>query len=71
MIAAMLEAGTPGHLIYAWQKTGLIPDEEGYKSASPEVQSEWDDALSEYESITRQQRRAWEKELRKAIGGAV
>ena len=53
MVAAMAKAGTPGHLIHAFVKTGLILDEEGYRAAKPEVRAEWDAAVAEYDELQR------------------
>ena len=51
MVAAMAEAGTPGYLVHAFVKTGLILDEEGYREATPEVRAEWDAAIAEYDEL--------------------
>ena len=64
LMVAMFEAGTPGHLIYAWEKAGLILDDEGYKLADADTQIEWDDTVREFFAMTRQQRRTWERQLR-------
>jgi hypothetical protein len=47
-LKAMLAAGTPPHFVYAYQKTGFIVDEAGYKSMSPEDRAEYDAAIDEY-----------------------
>jgi hypothetical protein len=41
----MLAAGTPLHFVYAYQKTGFIVDEAGYKNMSPEDRAEYDAAI--------------------------
>jgi hypothetical protein len=68
MIAAFLAADTPLHLIYVWQKTGLILNEEGYRDATRETKAEWDEAIEDFESMTRQELCAWERDLRKRYG---
>ena len=50
-LKAMLAAGTPPHFVYAYQKTGFIVDEAGYKSMSPEDRAEYDAAIDEYFAI--------------------
>jgi hypothetical protein len=62
---AMIDAGTPDHLIYAYDKTGLILNEEGYSTASPQTRAEWDAVMEEFRGMTRQQRRAWKKDISK------
>jgi hypothetical protein len=47
-LKAMLAAGTPPHFVYAYQKTGFIVTEAGYKSMSPEDRAEYDAAIDEY-----------------------
>ena len=71
MIASFFEAGIPDRLIYVYQKTGLILNDEGYKLAAPETQIEWDDTMREFFAMTRQQRRVWQKELRKACATEI
>jgi hypothetical protein len=56
MVAAMAEAGTPGHLIHAYVKTGLILDDEGYRNATPAVRVQWDAAVAEYEELQKRTR---------------
>jgi hypothetical protein len=65
LIHAMIEAGTPDHLIYAYDKTGLILNEEGYSTASPQTRAEWDAVMEEFQGMTRQQRRTWKKDISK------
>jgi hypothetical protein len=48
MLDAMQKAGTPQHLVYAYEKTGLIVNEHGYKNLSPEDRAAYDAALQEY-----------------------
>jgi hypothetical protein len=62
---AMLTAGTPDHLIYAWIKTGRILTDETYRQLSPEDQIEWDDAVNEFIAMSRQQKRAWRRDQQK------
>jgi hypothetical protein len=47
-LKAMLMAGTPPQFVYAYQKTGFIVNEAGYKSMSPEDRAEYDAAIDEY-----------------------
>ena len=44
----MLAAGTPAHIVYAYQKTGFIVNETGYKNMLPEDRAEFDAAIDEY-----------------------
>jgi hypothetical protein len=48
MVAAMRAAGIPPHLIYAYERTGLLLMEESYKNLSPEDKAEYDAAIDEY-----------------------
>ena len=52
---AMLAARTPPELVYAFQKTGLIVNETGYKSMSPEDRAEYEAAIAEYLAMERAQ----------------
>jgi hypothetical protein len=45
---AFVAAGTPPELVYASEKTGFFPTEEGYRRMSPEDRTEWDAAIEEY-----------------------
>ena len=47
-LKAMLAAGTPAHIVYAYQKTGFIVNETGYKNMLPEDRAEYDAAIDEY-----------------------
>jgi hypothetical protein len=44
----MLAAGTPPQLVYAYQKTGFLVNETGYKNMSSEDKAEYDAAINEY-----------------------
>jgi ABC-type transporter MlaC component len=57
VIAAMREADMPPQLIYAYERTGFLLLEEGYKNLSPEEKAEYDAAIEEYHA----------KELAKAV----
>lgn len=57
MIDAMAKAGTSGHLIYAYEKTGLIVDDAGYRKLSAADRAAWDDAMAEYKATEKSQRR--------------
>jgi len=48
MLAAMRAAGIPLQLIYAYDRTGFLLSQEGYKSLSPEDKAEYDAAIAEY-----------------------
>ncbi len=48
VIAAMRAASIPPQLIYAYEQTGFLLLEEGYKSLSPEDKAEYDAAIAEY-----------------------
>jgi hypothetical protein len=48
MMSAMEKAGTAGHLIYAFEKTGLMLTEQTYKTASRQVRRQWDRAVNEW-----------------------
>ena len=48
MAAAMRMAGIPPQLIYAYERTGFLLLEEGYKSLAPEERAEYDAAIDEY-----------------------
>lgn len=51
MVEAMREAGIPEHLIFAYEQTGLILDEEGYKTTTPEIRKKWDDAMRRFDEM--------------------
>lgn len=48
MRKAFLAAGTRPELVYATEKTGFLPSEEGYKRMRPEDRAGWDAAIAEY-----------------------
>lgn len=48
MLCIMRAAGIPPHLIYAYEKTGLLLLEEGYAALSPQQRSEYDAVIDEY-----------------------
>ena len=48
VIAAMRAADMPPQLIYAYERTGFLLSQEGYKSLSPEDKAEYDAAIDEY-----------------------
>lgn len=48
MLAAMRRAGIAPQLIYAYERTGFLLSEEGYKSLSDEDKAEYDAAIDEY-----------------------
>ncbi|WP_290748176.1 hypothetical protein [Amaricoccus sp.] len=53
MLKAMISSGLPAHLIYAYQKTGLVVSEEGYKNISPEDRAAYNSAIDEYFAIEK------------------
>jgi hypothetical protein len=48
VIAAMRAAGIPPQLIYAYDRTGFLLSQEGYKSLSPQDKVEYDAAIADY-----------------------
>jgi hypothetical protein len=48
MLAALRAASIPPQLIYAYERTGFLLLEEGYKNLSPEDKAEYDAAIAEY-----------------------
>jgi hypothetical protein len=48
VIAAMRAADIPPQLIYAYERTGFLLLEEGYKNLAPEEKAEYDAAIDEY-----------------------
>jgi hypothetical protein len=57
MVEAMLEAEMPGHLIYAYSKTGLLVNEHGYRNMSSADRREYDAAIAEYHKMTPEQQK--------------
>jgi hypothetical protein len=51
MIKAMEATGTPGHLIYAYRKTGMIMGAENAGLWTEEEIDEWNAAMAEYEAL--------------------
>jgi hypothetical protein len=56
-LKAMLAAGTPPQFVYAYQKTGFLVNETGYKNMSPEDRAEYDAAIDEYFAMEDAQER--------------
>ena len=48
VLAAMRAAGIPPQFIYAYERTGLLLVEEGYKNLSPKDKAQYDAAIDEY-----------------------
>jgi len=48
MLSAMRAADVPGHLVYAFEKTGYMLTAETYAAASRQVRRQWDRAVEEY-----------------------
>ena len=51
MISTMKEAGIPGALVYAYEKTGLIVSEMNEHLISPADIAEYDAAIAEYRRL--------------------
>lgn len=64
MIAAFKQAGTPGHLIYAFDRAGLILTEQTYATAPDDVRADWDMAIGEWEKMSRAERRRYIREVK-------
>ncbi|AZO24854.1 MAG: hypothetical protein E5W38_03210 [Mesorhizobium sp.] len=52
----MLAAGTPQHFIYAYEKTGFMVTENGYRNMSREDRAEYDHAIDEYFEMEKKQK---------------
>lgn len=50
----MRAAGAPGHLIHAWEKTGLMLSQFNRRIHTPEQIRDWDKAITEYHEQRRQ-----------------
>ena len=50
MVAAMRSAGIRPEIVYAYERTGFLLDEAGYKNMSPEDKAEYDAAIDEYQA---------------------
>ena len=48
ILAAMRVAGIPPQFIYAYERTGFVLLEDGYKNLSPEDKADYDSAIEEY-----------------------
>lgn len=48
MMEVFKAAGTPGYLVYAWEKTGLMVSAENEHMLSKKDLREWDAAIEEY-----------------------
>jgi hypothetical protein len=48
ILAAMRAASIPPQLIYAYERTGFLLLEEGYKNLAREDKAEYDAAIAEY-----------------------
>jgi len=48
VVAAMREAGTRPEIIYAYERTGFLLNEQGYKNLSPGDRAEYDAAIDEF-----------------------
>ena len=53
VIAAMHAANMPPQLIYAYERTGFLLSQEGYKSLLPEDKAEYDAAIEEYHAKSK------------------
>src|SRR5262245_64172486 len=54
MLEAMRKAGTPPHIIYAYEKTGLLLMKDS--PASPSDRKAWNDAIDDYFAIETAQK---------------
>ena len=52
----MLAAGTPPQFVYAYQKTGFLVNETGYKNMSSEDRAEYDAAIDQYFAMEDRQK---------------
>jgi hypothetical protein len=48
MVAAMRAAGIRPEIVYAYERTGFLLNEAGYKNLSPEDKAEYDAAIDEF-----------------------
>ena len=48
VIATMRSAGVRPELIYAYERTGFLLDEAGYKKLAPNDRADYDAAIDEY-----------------------
>lgn len=48
MVQAMTNAGVPPHLIFAYERTGICPDERGYSRLTAVDKAAWEAAIEEY-----------------------
>jgi hypothetical protein len=48
VVAVIRQAGVRPELIYAYEQTGFLLTEAGYKNLSPEDRAEYDAAIAEY-----------------------
>ncbi|WP_428667622.1 hypothetical protein [Reyranella sp.] len=55
MVALMRSVGISPELIYAYERTGFLLDEAGYKNLSADDRAEYDAAIDEYraQNLTR------------------
>jgi hypothetical protein len=58
-LEAMRASGTPPHLVYAFEKTGFMVNEQGYKQMSPADRAEYDAAIKEYFAMERRTDPQW------------
>jgi hypothetical protein len=56
-LEAMRTAGIPPHLVYAYDKTGFVVNEQGYKQMSPAARAQYIAAIKEYFAIEESQKR--------------
>jgi hypothetical protein len=54
MLAVMRAAGIRPELVYAYERTGLLLLESGYKALSPQEKAEYDEAIDEYFAKNKQ-----------------
>ncbi len=56
-LRAMRESGFPPEFIYAYEKTGFLVSEDGYKAMRPEDRREYDAAIDEYFRLEKRKKR--------------
>lgn len=54
LVKIMRRTGIPPELIYAYEQTGILVMEEGYKGLSAEDRAEYDAAIDAYRTRHRQ-----------------
>jgi hypothetical protein len=58
MLAAMRDAGIPPQFIYAYERTGVFVNENGYKSLSPADRREYNASIDEYFRLEKEAKKS-------------